>query len=220
MLLHGPDLPQGNLAGKHIETFIFLERYYLTLQVTVSLNILSHLCFIKGIKSSRLFQMHYKMKSIITKGESTSLSISCYNRSSWRTQVELSRGVKLWPNGTPNSSQLQPSYKLIKTCVDRWLTGTYTDNSSYFARKTFNCLTTNNLVRVDLSWLRWTDGEKLGLSSVSIWVSSSSNQLDPTQAKWVAKWYPTKLKTWLDVAWVGSSICPWQSQQRIESILI
>ena len=33
------------------------------------------------------------------------------------------KSPKSWPNGTPNSSQLEPSYK-IKTCIGGWPNGT------------------------------------------------------------------------------------------------
>ena len=69
-------------------------------------------------------------------------------------------------------SQLKPSYK-IKTCIGGWPNGTA--KSSQFARKIFNCLTTtaqspnnNNLARVGLSWLRWSNGGKRGSSWTKI----------------------------------------------------
>ena len=44
-----------------------------------------------------------------------------------------------WSNGTPNSSQLEPSCK-PKTCIGGWPNGTA--KSSQLTRKPFNCLTT------------------------------------------------------------------------------
>ena len=85
------------------------------------------------------------------------------------------KSVKPWPNGTPNSSQLERSYK-IKTCIGEWPNGTA--KSSQLARKPFNYLTTtaqspnNNkttLARVGSSWAK-------------IWAWSNWSQLDPTRA--------------------------------------
>ena len=56
-----------------------------------------------------------------------------------RRQLAEGGRLKPWPNGTPNSSQLEPSYK-IKTCIGGWPNGTA--KSSQLARKPFNCLTT------------------------------------------------------------------------------
>ena len=41
-------------------------------------------------------------------------------------------------------------------------------------------------------------------------IQANSIQLKPTRAKWVAKQYPTasKLKTWLELAWAGSTNWP------------
>ena len=48
-------------------------------------------------------------------------------------------GLKPWLNGTPSSSQLEPSYR-IKTCIGGWPNGTA--KSSLLALKPFNCLKT------------------------------------------------------------------------------
>ena len=53
--------------------------------------------------------------------------------------VEIDRNVEPWPNGTPNSSQLEPGYE-IKTCIGGWPNGIA--KSSQLARKPFNFLTT------------------------------------------------------------------------------
>ena len=63
-------------------------------------------------------------------------------------------------------------------------------------------------------WIRLcshiTITKQLGLSWAKIWVWSNSSQLNPTRAKWVAKRYPTpsKLWTWLELAWVGRAVWP------------
>ena len=57
-----------------------------------------------------------------------------YNKTSgenWRKFLSTLPSIKPWPNGTPNSSQLEPSYK-IKTCIGGWLNGTA--KSSQLAR--------------------------------------------------------------------------------------
>ena len=66
------------------------------------------------------------------------------------------------------------------------------------------------------SWPRWPNGS----SWAKIWAWSKSSQLDPTPANsrqlqptqdtCVAKRYPTpsKLKTWLELAWVGGTVWP------------
>ena len=95
--------------------------------------------------------------------------------------------LKPRPNGTPNSSQLEPSYK-IKTCISGWPNGTA--KSSQLARnhsivwirpRSHN---NNKTTWRELAWVgwKWTNGGKLGSSWAKIWAWSNSSQLDPTRA--------------------------------------
>ena len=88
----------------------------------------------------------------------------------------------------------------------------------------FNCLTmtaqspNNN----ETAWLKlaiMAKGGKIGSNWAKILIWSNSSQLDPTQAKWMAKRYPTwtKLKTWLELAWVGSTI--WSGHMTIKLVI-
>ena len=94
--------------------------------------------------------------------------------------------LKPWPNGTPNSSQLEPSYKTT-LCVGGWPNCIVKSNQ--LAGKPFNRLTTaaqspgNETKQLGESWPRWANSGKLGSSWVKIWAWSTSSQLDPTPAK-------------------------------------
>ena len=142
------------------------------------------------------------------------LQVSMRCRPSCRPEIDTT--LKPWPNGTPNSSKLEPSFK-IKTCIGGWPNGTA--KSSQLTRKPFNCLTStaqspnnNKTTWRELARVDW-GGQTVGYlvrSWAKIWAWSDSNQLDPTQAKWMAKRYPTpsKLWTWLELVWGGSTVWP------------
>ena len=124
--------------------------------------------------------------------------------------------LKSWPNGTPNSSQLEPSYK-IKICIGGWSNDTAKwsqlarNHSIVGIRPRSHTTITKQLGE---SWLELTEVAKrwktwLELGKI-IWGWSNSNQLEPTQAKWVAKRYPTpsKLLTCRELAWVWKTVWP------------
>ena len=124
--------------------------------------------------------------------------------------------LKPWPNGTNYSSQLESSYK-IKTCIGGWPNDTA--KSSQIARnRAIVWIQPRSHITITKqlgeSWLEFGWGgqtvEKLarvGRKFELDQIQANSSQLEPTQAKWVAKRYPTpsKLWTWLELAWVGRS---------------
>ena len=102
----------------------------------------------------------------------------------WTELTARFESLQPWPNGMPNSSQLEPSYK-IKTCIGGWPNDT--NKSSQLARnhsivwiraRSHITIKINNLARVGLSWLRWPNGGKRGSSWVKIWAWSNSSHLD------------------------------------------
>ena len=107
-------------------------------------------------------------------------------------------------------SKLKPSYT-IKATIGGWPNGTA--KSSQLARKPFSCLTTTAqsptiAKQLGSSWPRWPNdlaqvGRKFEFDQIQA-------KLDPTQAKWVTKRNPTStmLKTWLELAWVESTVWP------------
>ena len=116
--------------------------------------------------------------------------------------VRPATSLKPWPNGAPNSSQIEPSYK-IKTCIGVW--PNYTAKSSKLARNHSNCLNTSE------SWLGLAEVPKQRKTWLELGENLSLIKFKPTRAnssKWVAKRYPTpsKLWTWLELAWVGRTV--------------
>ena len=123
------------------------------------------------------------------------------------------QGFMPWSNGTPNStSQLEPSYK-IKTCFGGWPRYRQVEPA---CKKPFNCLNTTTYSHIKIteqlgeSWLELAEVAKRWKTWLELGANLSLVKFKPTQAKWVAKPYPTPstLWTWLELAWVGRAVWP------------
>ena len=101
-------------------------------------------------------------------------------------KVRSCEKLKPWPNGTPKSSQLEPSYK-IKTCIGGWpKNGTAKssqlarNNSIVGIRPCSHITTQNNVARVGFSWKTWLElGEYLSLIKFKP-TRSNSSRLKPS----------------------------------------
>ena len=127
----------------------------------------------------------------------------------WLWIVVLSMTV-ITANPPERYSQLKPSYK-IKTCIGGWSNDTA--KSSQLAR--------NHSIRLNKTALSYNNNKTtwFELTEVAKTVENVSRvgrefelvtTFKPTRAKWVAKRYPTpsKLWTWLELAWDGRTVWP------------
>ena len=127
-----------------------------------------------------------------------------------RTKLQ-SQNLHWWPNGTPNSSQLESSYN-IKTCIGGGPNDT--TKSSQLARNRLivwtirPCSHITTTKQLGESWLEITEVAANRVENLA--PVGRKFEFDQSQAKWVAKRYPTpsKLWTWLELAWVGRTVWP------------
>ena len=125
--------------------------------------------------------------------------------------------VKPWKNGTPNSSQLEPSYE-IKTCIGGWPNAvppsraSSQENHSIVRLRPLSHLTITK--QLGESWLelaaRWPNARKLGSRWAKLWAWSNSSQLDPTPANSSqvgGQTIPTSIEA-VNLAWVGRTVWP------------
>ena len=120
--------------------------------------------------------------------------VACDSRKS--RLCRLNRGLKPRPNGTPNSSQLEPSYK-IKTYIDAWPNDTA--KSSQLARN-------HSIV-----WLRpcshITIAKQLGESWLSL-MKFKPTRANSTQVGGQTIFNSIELVNLTELAWVGRIVWP------------
>ena len=170
---------------------------------------------------------HGKSRSVLYNGAiQVNLVVDGVSVRPWRamhdcstTVVELFRQdvAVLIPSQTvfpTHSSQLEPSYK-IKTCTDRWVAKLYCQVQPA-RKKTIQFIWLRSRSHLTItkqlgkSWLELAEVAKRCKSWLELGENLSLITFKPTEAKWVAKRYPTpsKLWTWLKLAWVGRTVWP------------